>query len=64
MNMVAEGVKTSKVVMEMADEHGVDMPIASQVKAVCHDGATAVEAYQGLLRRQTGHETRGVTTTA
>ena len=30
MNMVAEGVKTSKVVMEMADEHGVDMPIASR----------------------------------
>ena len=28
MNMVAEGVKTSKVVMELADEHGVDMPIA------------------------------------
>jgi glycerol-3-phosphate dehydrogenase (NAD(P)+) len=64
MNMVAEGVKTSKVVIEMADEHGVDMPIASQVKAVCHDGATATEAYQGLLRRQTGHETRGVTATA
>ena len=64
MNMVAEGVKTSKVVMEMADEHGVDMPIATQVKAVCHDGATATEAYQGLLRRQTGHETRGVTANA
>ena len=64
MNMVAEGVKTSKVVMDIADELGVDMPIATQVKSVCHDGATAVEAYQGLLRRETGHETRGVTADA
>jgi glycerol-3-phosphate dehydrogenase (NAD(P)+) len=60
MNMVAEGVKTSKVVMEIADAHGVDMPICSEVKAVCHDGAMAVDAYHGLLRRETGHETRGV----
>ncbi len=36
--MVAEGVKTSKVVMELAEEYGVDMPIASEVKGVCHDG--------------------------
>lgn len=60
MNMVAEGVKTSRVVMEVAAEHGVEMPIASEVKAVCHDGRTAAEAYAGLLQRQTGHEIRGV----
>lgn len=54
MNMVAEGVKTSKVVMELADEYGVDMPIASEVFAVCHRGATAEEAYRGLIRRQDG----------
>lgn len=60
MNMVAEGVKTSKVVMEVADEHGVDMPIASEVKAVCHDGRSAQDAYAGLLRRQVGHELHGV----
>jgi len=60
MNMVAEGVKTSRVVMELAGELGVDMPIASEVKAVCHDGRSAVEAYEGLLRRETGHELHGV----
>lgn len=54
MNMVAEGVKTSKVVMELADEYGVDMPIASEVYGVCHEGATAEEAYRGLIRRQAG----------
>ncbi|MFZ4517010.1 MAG: NAD(P)H-dependent glycerol-3-phosphate dehydrogenase [Microthrixaceae bacterium] len=54
MNMVAEGVKTSRVVMELADEYGVEMPIASEVFAVCHEGATAEEAYRGLIRRQAG----------
>jgi glycerol-3-phosphate dehydrogenase (NAD(P)+) len=60
MNMVAEGVKTSKVVMEIADRLGVELPICSQVKAVCHDGATADTAYRGLLNRRVGHETRGL----
>jgi glycerol-3-phosphate dehydrogenase (NAD(P)+) len=54
MNMVAEGVKTSKVVMELAAEHGVEMPIAAEVYAVCHEGATAVDAYRGLIRQQDG----------
>ena len=54
MNMVAEGVKTSKVVMELAEEFGVDMPIASEVYAVCHEGSTAEAAYRGLIRKQIG----------
>ena len=54
MNMVAEGVKTSRVVMELADEFGVEMPIGSEVFAVCHGGATAEDAYRGLIRRQVG----------
>ena len=49
MNMVAEGVKTSKVVMEIADELGVDMPIATEVRGVCHEGRSAADAYAGLL---------------
>lgn len=60
MNMVAEGVKTSKVVMELADEVGLDLPICSEVKAVCHDGRTAAEAYAGLLRREAGREMDGI----
>jgi len=61
MNMVAEGVKTSKVVCEIADEYGVDMPIATEVRAVCHDGRTALEAYAGLLKRRSGNEMDGLT---
>ena len=60
MNMVAEGVKTSKVVMELADELGLDMPIASEVFHVCHKGRTAAEAYADLLRRDTGREMDGI----
>ncbi len=56
MNMVAEGVKTAKVVMELAEEYGVEMPIASEVFAVCHEGRTAQEAYRGLLRHEVGPE--------
>lgn len=54
MNMVAEGVKTSKVVMALSREHGVDMPIASEVYKVCQGESTAVDAYRGLIRRQDG----------
>jgi glycerol-3-phosphate dehydrogenase (NAD(P)+) len=50
MNMVAEGIKSSRVVMELADEHGVEMPIAREVFGVCHEGRTAREAFRGLLR--------------
>jgi len=60
MKMVAEGVKTSKVVDELAAELGVDMPIAAEVKAVCHDGRSAQLAYDGLLRRGSGHELTGL----
>ena len=54
MNMVAEGVKTSRVVMELAAEYGVEMAISSEVFAVCHEGRSAADAYRGLIRRQVG----------
>ena len=60
MNMVAEGVKTATVVMELAEEYGVDMPIAEQVYAVVHEGRPAAEAYRGLLGRRTGDELHGI----
>ena len=56
MHMVAEGVKTSKVVLELADRHSVELPIASEVKGVVHDGHTAEQAYRGLTRRMPGAE--------
>ena len=32
----------------------------AHVKAVCHDGRSADDAYQGLLKRDSGHELAGV----
>ena len=49
--MVAEGVKTTRVVLELAEEHGVEMPITEEITKVCHEGATANDAYRGLVRR-------------
>jgi glycerol-3-phosphate dehydrogenase (NAD(P)+) len=50
MKMVAEGVKTSRTVMELADQHGIEMPIAREVYMVVNEGRTAEEAFRGLLR--------------
>jgi glycerol-3-phosphate dehydrogenase (NAD(P)+) len=60
MHMVAEGVKTSRVVMELAEQYGVDMPIAEQVYAVINEGRLATEAYRGLLGRAYRHELDGL----
>ncbi|MEZ5920551.1 MAG: NAD(P)H-dependent glycerol-3-phosphate dehydrogenase [Parvularculaceae bacterium] len=56
MNQVAEGVKTSKVVMELADEYKIEMPIAREVYKVCHQGSSARQAFRGLLRTATRSE--------
>lgn len=50
MNQVAEGVKTSRVVMELGEKHGVLLPISREVYGVVHEGRTAEEAYHGLMR--------------
>ena len=58
MSMVAEGVRSSAVVLELARQHGVDMPIVEQVVAVCHEGKAAAEALTALMSRQARPETR------
>ncbi|HEY8545752.1 MAG TPA: NAD(P)H-dependent glycerol-3-phosphate dehydrogenase [Acidimicrobiales bacterium] len=58
MKMVAEGVKTAKVVMDLARRHDVDMPIVTEVYGVLYEGRTAEDAYRGLLRRASGREHR------
>jgi glycerol-3-phosphate dehydrogenase (NAD(P)+) len=52
MHMVAEGVKTSKVVMDLAADNGVELPIAEEVYRVVHEGQPAAVAYRGLLGRE------------
>jgi len=56
LNQVAEGVKAAKVVHELAKEHGVFMPIAEQVYAVCWQGKNLDQAQEALLSGNLGHE--------
>ncbi|MBW2385875.1 MAG: NAD(P)H-dependent glycerol-3-phosphate dehydrogenase [Deltaproteobacteria bacterium] len=56
MNMVAEGVKTAASVVELAGQHGVEMPIAEEIYAVLYQGRAAADAYRGLQLRKAGHE--------
>jgi glycerol-3-phosphate dehydrogenase (NAD(P)+) len=56
MHMVAEGVKTARVVMECAKQYGVELPIAREVYGVLYEGRSARDAYRGLMRRRPGAE--------
>lgn len=56
MSQVAEGVKTVRTVIELANEHGVTMPIAEEVDAVINGDCTPAAAYRGLLREEPQHE--------
>jgi glycerol-3-phosphate dehydrogenase (NAD(P)+) len=56
MRMVAEGVKTVSTVVELAERHGLDMPIARTIDAVVTGRMRANEAYRGLVRVPAGHE--------
>lgn len=50
MHMVAEGVKTAKVVMQLAERYGIELPIALEVYRVLYEGSNAMDAYRGLTR--------------
>lgn len=60
MHMVAEGVKSAPVVMALAAEHGIEMPITREVHAVLYEGHTAQDAYRGLLGRDHVDEMYGM----
>ena len=59
MNQVAEGVATTPVLVELADQLGLPVPIAGEVLGVVRDGRTVQDAYRGLLRSTPGHEVDG-----
>jgi len=54
--MVAEGIKTSAVVVELAAERDVPVPICAEVYGVLHLGRSALDAYRGLRRSAAGSE--------
>ncbi|MFZ9175712.1 MAG: NAD(P)H-dependent glycerol-3-phosphate dehydrogenase [Ilumatobacteraceae bacterium] len=56
MNMVAEGVKSSAVVVDLARKLGVEMPIAEQVARVCDGTQSAADALRALMSRSSRSE--------
>lgn len=51
MSMVAEGVRNSKVIHDIAGRLGVEMPIAEVVHALCYEDYPAREAVERLMSR-------------
>ena len=57
MNMVAEGVKSTKGVLALATRHSVEMPIAHQVGRVLYGGISPRQAVESLMGREPRAET-------
>jgi glycerol-3-phosphate dehydrogenase (NAD(P)+) len=57
-SQVAEGVRSSRAVLDLARRHGVDMPITEQVVAVCHEGTSAADGLLSLMTRRSAPEVR------
>jgi glycerol-3-phosphate dehydrogenase (NAD(P)+) len=54
----AEGVKSCASILQLAHEHGVDVPIIEQVNLVVHEGHDALTVGQALMARERGREVR------
>ncbi len=50
--MVAEGVKTAKSAWQLAQRHGVDVPITRQVHAIIYEGQSPKQAVRDLMTRE------------
>jgi glycerol-3-phosphate dehydrogenase (NAD(P)+) len=51
MNEVAEGIKTTLAVKQLADRAGLELPITNEVKAVLYDGKSVRDAVAELMSR-------------
>ncbi|MFN8035574.1 MAG: NAD(P)H-dependent glycerol-3-phosphate dehydrogenase [Acidimicrobiia bacterium] len=60
MNMVAEGVKTTAAVVELAARAGVEVPIAALVAAVLYERVSPAELLPGLMLREAKPELHGM----
>jgi glycerol-3-phosphate dehydrogenase (NAD(P)+) len=60
MNMVAEGVKTSRAVVDLAEREGVEVPISEHVVKVIYEGVSPQAMVQSLMLREAKPELRGI----
>jgi glycerol-3-phosphate dehydrogenase (NAD(P)+) len=56
MEMVAEGVRTTRSVYNLARKHGVEMPITEAVHAVLFDDKSPRKMVKRLMTRSAKHE--------
>jgi glycerol-3-phosphate dehydrogenase (NAD(P)+) len=60
MNMVAEGVRSTAAVLELAARAGIEMPIATIVGAVLYDGRQPADLVPELMLREAKPELHGL----
>jgi glycerol-3-phosphate dehydrogenase (NAD(P)+) len=53
---VAEGVKSCRSILDLANRQGVDVPIVREVESVCYGGSSPVRAVENLMSRSTKSE--------
>lgn len=62
MRMVAEGMRSSAALSQIAERHGVDMPLTRGVAQVVHDGRSPREVMAELMGRERKSEFHGMPT--
>ncbi len=56
MNQVAEGVRTARLVLDLAEQYDVEMPIHAEIHGLVHHGRSPMDAYRGLVALPPGSE--------
>ena len=56
MKMVAEGVKTTRSVHNLAQQQGIEMPICEQIYRILYEDQPAEKALTELMQRELKHE--------
>jgi glycerol-3-phosphate dehydrogenase (NAD(P)+) len=59
MNMVAEGVKSTEAILDLASKHETELPIAEMVGAVLYEGRRPADMVEGLMTREAKAEMHG-----
>ncbi len=60
MKTVAEAVRTTEAVLQLAARHGVEMPIAEAVGRILYQDETALQAMKRLMERTPTQEGHGI----
>jgi len=56
MDMVAEGVRTTQSLRDLARRHGIEMPITEAVHAVLYEGERPADRVDDLMTRPAKRE--------